>query len=150
MITRCPPRTFLAAAFALSLSLSAVHGADNEDAVEAVLQARDFYETSGTRKFSDAARTRLEELRLTTLEDRIQADLSLGHHADLIGELQAVVADARVLGLQVVPGETRLLNILEAEPGSRVIDLGDPLDRVARAHRDAHSTRAPAAVRSQV
>jgi len=43
--------------------------------------------------FAVGARTRLEELRLTTLEERIQADLSLGHHAGLVGELQAVVAE---------------------------------------------------------
>jgi DNA-binding SARP family transcriptional activator len=34
---------------------------------------------------------RLEELRLTALEDRIEADLRCGHHAALIGELQALV-----------------------------------------------------------
>jgi DNA-binding SARP family transcriptional activator len=43
--------------------------------------------------FAVGARTRLEELRLTTLEERIQADLSLGHHTGLIGELQVVVAE---------------------------------------------------------
>jgi predicted ATPase/class 3 adenylate cyclase len=40
-------------------------------------------------------KTRLEELRLLTLERRIEADLALGHHADLVGELEALVqADA--------------------------------------------------------
>jgi DNA-binding SARP family transcriptional activator len=33
----------------------------------------------------------LEELRLTTLEERIDADLESGSHADLIGELEALV-----------------------------------------------------------
>jgi DNA-binding SARP family transcriptional activator len=33
----------------------------------------------------------LEELRIACLEDRIEADLALGHHADLIGELRGLV-----------------------------------------------------------
>ena len=34
----------------------------------------------------------LEELRLAVIEDRIDADLALGHHRDVIGELQVLVA----------------------------------------------------------
>ena len=36
--------------------------------------------------------TRLEELRLGAMEDRIEADLALGRHKDVVGELQALVA----------------------------------------------------------
>jgi DNA-binding SARP family transcriptional activator len=36
---------------------------------------------------------RLEELRLAALEDRIQADLDSGRHAEVIGELERVVAE---------------------------------------------------------
>ncbi len=36
---------------------------------------------------------RLEELRLAAMEARIDADLATGHHADLIGELEALVAE---------------------------------------------------------
>ena len=36
---------------------------------------------------------RLEELRLACLGARIDADLALGRHADLVGELQALVAE---------------------------------------------------------
>jgi DNA-binding SARP family transcriptional activator/streptogramin lyase len=43
--------------------------------------------------FALAARLRLEELRLAALEDRIDADLELGYHADLIGELETLVAE---------------------------------------------------------
>jgi YVTN family beta-propeller protein len=35
---------------------------------------------------------RLEELRLTALETRVDADLQLGRHADLVGELEALAA----------------------------------------------------------
>ncbi len=36
--------------------------------------------------------TRLEELRLGAVEDRIEADLALGRHQDVVSELQALVA----------------------------------------------------------
>ena len=36
-------------------------------------------------------KTRLEELRLLTVERRIEADLALGRHADLVGELEAQI-----------------------------------------------------------
>jgi YVTN family beta-propeller protein len=35
---------------------------------------------------------RLRELRLTALEDRIEADLQLGRHTDLVSELEALIA----------------------------------------------------------
>jgi YVTN family beta-propeller protein len=35
---------------------------------------------------------RLEELRLSAIEDRIEADLALGRHADVVGDLEALVA----------------------------------------------------------
>jgi DNA-binding SARP family transcriptional activator/tetratricopeptide (TPR) repeat protein len=38
-------------------------------------------------------RDRLEQRRLAAVEDRIEADLALGRHADLVGELTALVAD---------------------------------------------------------
>jgi DNA-binding SARP family transcriptional activator len=36
---------------------------------------------------------RLEELRLSALEDRIEADLEAGRHAELVGELESLVAE---------------------------------------------------------
>ena len=42
--------------------------------------------------FAQAAIGRLDELRLSALEKRIEADLALGRHADLIAELRALVA----------------------------------------------------------
>ena len=42
--------------------------------------------------FAQAEIARLEELRLTALERRIEADLALGRDAELVGELEALVA----------------------------------------------------------
>jgi YVTN family beta-propeller protein len=47
----------------------------------------------GTEPFSVAAVAQLEELRLAALEERIDADLTLGRHAALVAELDALVAD---------------------------------------------------------
>jgi DNA-binding SARP family transcriptional activator len=42
--------------------------------------------------FAAIESARLEELRLAAIEDRIDAELALGHHAGLAGELEALVA----------------------------------------------------------
>jgi DNA-binding SARP family transcriptional activator len=42
--------------------------------------------------FAVVESARLEELRLSSVEDRIDADLALGRHAGLVGELDALVA----------------------------------------------------------
>ena len=42
--------------------------------------------------FAQAEIGRLEELRLTALEQRFEADLALGRHAELVSELEALVA----------------------------------------------------------
>lgn len=43
--------------------------------------------------FAQAEISRLEELRVTALEERIEADLALGRHAGLVGELEALVTE---------------------------------------------------------
>lgn len=43
--------------------------------------------------FAQREIARLDELRLTVTEDRIEADLSLGRHAALVGELEALVGE---------------------------------------------------------
>jgi DNA-binding SARP family transcriptional activator len=43
--------------------------------------------------FAQSASVRLEELRLTAVEDRIDADLVSGRHGELVGELEALVSE---------------------------------------------------------
>src|SRR5918994_2031305 len=43
--------------------------------------------------FAQAAIAELEELRLAALEERLEADLALGRHAELVAELEGLVAE---------------------------------------------------------
>lgn len=43
--------------------------------------------------FAQAEVARLEEARLAAVEDRIEADLALGNHAELVGELESLVRE---------------------------------------------------------
>ena len=47
----------------------------------------------GYESFAQAEIARLEELRLVALELRIEAELALGHHAELLPELEALAAE---------------------------------------------------------
>ena len=44
-------------------------------------------------QFAEPAILQLEELRVTALESRIDADLALGRHGELVGELQSLVSE---------------------------------------------------------
>ena len=46
-----------------------------------------------SERFAQSEIARLEELRLTCLEQRIEHDLAAGHHAELVGELEALVGE---------------------------------------------------------
>ena len=46
--------------------------------------------------FAAAENGRLEELRLLALEARLEADLALGRHAEVVGELERLVAEHRL------------------------------------------------------
>ena len=50
------------------------------------------YGDLASESYVQSEAVRLEELRLVAIEDRMQADLALGHHAELCGELEAHVA----------------------------------------------------------
>jgi DNA-binding SARP family transcriptional activator len=47
--------------------------------------------TEFSEPFAQPEAARLEEVRFSALEERIEADLALGRHADLVGELEALV-----------------------------------------------------------
>ena len=51
------------------------------------------YAELATETYLQTEAARLEELCLVALEERTQADLALGHHAELCGELEALVAE---------------------------------------------------------
>src|SRR5438093_7388220 len=58
----------------------------------ALFRGRPLADFAGER-FAQAEIARLEELRLVALEERIDAELRLGQHAELVGELDALVAE---------------------------------------------------------
>ena len=86
---------------------------------------------------------RLEELRLAAVEDRIEADLGLGRHDQLVGELESLVSEQptreRLRGLQMLAlyrggrqadaldayrqAREALLEELGLEPGPELKDL---------------------------
>ena len=79
---------------------SALHRGDAARAATVLREALALWRGSplaevGYEGWAQAEIRHLEELRLATLEARIDADLQLGEHAALIGELEALVAGDR-------------------------------------------------------
>src|SRR5262245_51539856 len=73
-------------------------GADPLRASTLVAEALALWRGPALAEFADEPFARVEagrlaELRLTALEERIDADLALGRHAGLIGELEALIAE---------------------------------------------------------
>jgi DNA-binding SARP family transcriptional activator/ABC-type transport system substrate-binding protein/streptogramin lyase len=76
----------------------ALAAGSNERAAEKLIEALAMWRgpalaNLGDEPFARVEADRLEELRLAALEDRIDADLALGNHTALVGELQALVAE---------------------------------------------------------
>lgn len=106
---------------------------------------------------ADQAR-RLDELRLTALEDRIEAELALGHHTSLATELQRLVVEHPLrerlwhqLVLALHHSRRRVEALAAAERARRVLVDGlgaepsDELRALERAVRDQELTPAPPA-----
>lgn len=71
-------------------------GAEPERAAGLLREALELWRGPPLAEFADEpfARSeggRLDDLRLAALEDRIEADLALGRHADLVGELEVLI-----------------------------------------------------------
>jgi predicted ATPase/DNA-binding SARP family transcriptional activator len=96
---------------------------------------------------------RLEELRLTAAEDRIDADLALGRHAALVAELEHLVAAepmrerARGQLMVALAGSGRQADALRVyDEGRRRLadELGiDPSPELQRIHADVLDQRVP-------
>jgi DNA-binding SARP family transcriptional activator len=74
----------------------ALAGGDADAASRTLREALDLWRGPPLADFAfeawaQGAIARLEELRLVAVEDRIEADLALGRHAELVGELEAIV-----------------------------------------------------------
>src|SRR5918996_934918 len=72
--------------------------------------------------------------------------MAVGEPLALAG-LDPVVADARLLGMEIVGREARLLEIAEAELGGGALDVGELLQCVPGGHLSplTHTTPSPAA-----
>jgi YVTN family beta-propeller protein len=109
--------------------------------------------------FAQAEIGRLEDLRLAAVEERIEADLALGRHADLIGELEALIAEnphrerlrgQLMLALYRSGRQTEALAAYQAARHALVDELGiepsEHLQRLEKAiltHDASLETRAP-------
>ena len=109
--------------------------------------------------FAQAPAARLEELRLATLEERIDADLACGRHTELVGELESLVREhplrerlrgQLMLALYRSGRQAEALDVFQAGRRALVDELGiDPspaLQRLERAilQQDASLELAPA------
>ena len=76
--------------------VSEARSSQPEHAAELLREALELWRGPPLAEFQDEpfARSegaRLDDLRLAALEDRIEADLALGRHADLVGELEVLI-----------------------------------------------------------
>jgi tetratricopeptide (TPR) repeat protein len=78
------------------LGHAALEAGEAEDAASRLREALGLWRGEALAEFQEpfalAERRRLDELRLVCLEDRIEADLMAGRHAELVGELVGEVA----------------------------------------------------------
>lgn len=77
--------------------VAAARGAEPEEAAEKLRSALALWRGPALsdlayESFAQTEIARLEELRLAALEERIEADLALGRHAEVVAELESLVA----------------------------------------------------------
>jgi predicted ATPase/DNA-binding SARP family transcriptional activator len=72
---------------------SALTVGDAAGAAETLGAALELWHGSEPADLPQAETIRLDELRLTAMEDRIDAELALGRHGQLVGELERLVAE---------------------------------------------------------
>jgi predicted ATPase/DNA-binding SARP family transcriptional activator len=126
----------------------------------------------GYESFAQPEITRLEEMRLAATENRIEAEIGLGHHDQAVGELEAMVAAnptrERIRGLLMLAlyrsgrqadalesyreARTVLLDELGLEPGPELKELEQAILRQdeALARRSLPESNVPAPVSSLV
>jgi tetratricopeptide (TPR) repeat protein len=87
----------------------------------------------GDQRFAQAEIARLEELRLTCLEERIEQDLDRGRHAELVGELESLVKEhplrerlrgQLMLGLYRSGRQAEALDVYQTARSALVEELG--------------------------
>ena len=61
-----------------------------------------------SEQFAQGEIARLEELRMTAVEDRNDAQLALGHHAELVGQLEALTKSLKTLNAELGQGGAEL------------------------------------------
>ncbi|MFI5958496.1 BTAD domain-containing putative transcriptional regulator [Cryptosporangium sp. NPDC051539] len=109
----------------------------------------------GDAPFREAAATRLESARLGALEDRIHADLALGHPADVVRELEELTAEHRLrerphaqlmLALNGLSRQAEALAVYDRIRRRLADELGmDPGPVLAGAHATVLGSPTPAA-----
>jgi DNA-binding SARP family transcriptional activator/Tfp pilus assembly protein PilF len=105
-------------------------------------------------RFAEAERRRLGELRLTAIEDRIEALLGLGHYAAVVGELSKLVIEqplrerSRALLMMALYRDGRRADALSAFAEARrvlVDELGiEPGPELRQVHHDILTDQAAA------
>jgi DNA-binding SARP family transcriptional activator len=91
--------------------------------------------------FAQAEAARLDELRISALEDKIEAELALGRHGELIGDLEAAARDNR---LRERLWAQWMLALYRGPPGrgaARVPGTARPPGRRARDHAEPGARR---------
>jgi DNA-binding SARP family transcriptional activator len=80
----------------------------------------------GYEPFAQTEIARLEELRLAALEERIEADLQVGRHADLVAELNALGRRASAARAHARPADACPVSLRSSGRRARGLPAGPP------------------------